>query len=256
MKSFLNKIEFHYTYVIMALGLVLTGHFANLLIFTSLIIIHESGHIITSLIYKYKIKKVIIYPYGGITKLDTLVNTKIEKDLLIAISGIIVQSIYFYIILFLYNKGIVREYIYNLFLIYHNSMLLFNILPIIPLDGSKIINLILSKYLNLNFSNNLTVVISFVTLSMILICGIYEKNYSMVMVVFVLLQNIWNYYKKIEYVYNKFILERYLYNIKYKNIKVIENKNKMYKNKTHLFKINNNLVEEREFLSNFFDKKS
>ncbi len=76
-------------------------------------------------------------------------------------------------------------------------MLLFNILPIIPLDGSKIINLIFSKYLNLNFSNNLTVLISFITLSMILIGDIYEKkNYSMVMVVFILLQNIWNYYKK------------------------------------------------------------
>ena len=54
-------------------------------------------------------------------------------------------------------------------------MLLFNVLPIIPLDGSKIINLIFSKYLNLNFSNNLTVLISFITLSMILIGGIYEK---------------------------------------------------------------------------------
>ena len=39
----------------MTLGLVLTGHFANLLIFTSLIIIHEFGHIITAAIYKYKI---------------------------------------------------------------------------------------------------------------------------------------------------------------------------------------------------------
>ena len=91
---------------------------------------------------------------------------------------------------------------------------------------------------------------------MILIGDIYEKNYSMVMVVFILLQNIWDYYKKIEYIYNKFVLERYLYNIKYKNIKVIDNKNKMYKNKTHLFKINNNLVEEKKFLSIFFDKKS
>lgn len=134
-------------------------------------------------------------------------------------------------------------------------MLLFNILPIIPLDGSKIVNLILSKYLNLNFSNNLIVLISFITLSMILIGDIYEKNYSMVMVVFILLQNIWNYYKKIEYIYNKFVLERYLYNIKYKSVKIINNKNKMYKNKTHLFKVNNSIIEEKSFLSNFFDKK-
>lgn len=248
-------MDFHYTYIIMAFGLVLTGHFINLIAFTSLIIIHEFGHVITATIYKYRIKKITIYPYGGITEFDTLVNTKIGKDLLIAISGIIFQSIYFYTIFFLYRNGIIREYTYNLFFTYHNSMLLFNVLPIIPLDGSKIINLIFSKYLNLNFSNNLTVLISFITLSMILIGGIYEKNYSMVMVVFILLQNIWNYYKKIEYIYNKFVLERYLYNIKYKSFKIINNKNKMYKNKTHLFKVNNNIIEEKSFLSNFFDKK-
>ena len=87
------------------------------------------------------------------------------------------------------------------------------------------------------------------------ISNIYENNYSMIMVVFVLLQNIWKYYKKIEYVYNKFILERYLYNIRYKSVKIIDNKNKMYKNKTHLFKVNNNIIEEKRFLSDFFNKK-
>lgn len=81
MKNFLNKMDFHYTYIIMAFGLVLTGHFINLIAFTSLIIIHEFGHVITATIYKYRIKKITIYPYGGITEFDTLVNTKIEKDL-------------------------------------------------------------------------------------------------------------------------------------------------------------------------------
>ena len=52
MKNILNKIEFHYTYIIMAFGLVITGHFVNLIIFTSLIIIHEMGHIIISKIWK------------------------------------------------------------------------------------------------------------------------------------------------------------------------------------------------------------
>lgn len=240
----------------MALGLVLTGHFSNLIIFTSLILIHELGHVITSMLFKYKIKKITIYPYGGITKLDTLINTNIEKDLFVSISGIIMQSIYFYILFLLYNNGIIREYIYHLFFIYHKSMFLFNMLPILPLDGSKIINLILSKYLNLNLANNLTVFISFTALIVLMVSNVFENNYSMLMVVGILLQNIWNYYKNIEYLYNRFTLERYLYNIRYKKLKVISDKNKMYKNKSHLFKINDILIEEKEYLKLFFDKKS
>ena len=143
MKNILTKIEFHYTYIIMALGLVLTGHFINLIVFTSLIIIHELGHYITSIIFKYKVDKIIIYPYGGVTKLNTIINTNITKDLVVAVSGIIFQTLYFIIIFFLYKNNIIREYTYNLFLLYHKSMLVFNLLPILPLDGGKIFLLLI-----------------------------------------------------------------------------------------------------------------
>ena len=69
------------------------------------------------------------------------------------------------------------------------------------------------------------------------------------------ISGVWNYYKNIEYLYNRFILERYLYNIRYKKIKIINDKNKMYKNKSHLFKINNIIIKEKEYLKYFFDKK-
>lgn len=240
----------------MALGLILTGHFSNLFIFTSLILIHEMGHILVAKLFKYKINKVIIYPYGGITKVDTIINTKIEDDILLAVSGIIIQLLYFYVIYILYNVGFIREYIYNLFYMYNSSMLLFNILPIIPLDGSKVINLILSKYISFKLSNNLTVLISFFTLIIFLMSSTYQNNYSMLMVIFILLKSILEYYKNIDYLFNRFILERYIYDIKFKSIKIVKDKNKMYKNKSHLFKIDNKLIEEKSYLKNFFIKKS
>ena len=206
MKIILSKIEFHYTFIIIALGFVLAGYFSNLIVFTSIIIIHELGHIITGLHFKYKLDKVIIYPYGGMTKFNTIINTNINKDILVAISGVIVQSIYFILITILYTKGYIREYIYNLFTIYNKSILLFNILPIIPLDGSKIINLILSKYLYYNLSNKLTIIISFITIIIILITRIYEYNYSFIIILGLLMKNIYDFYQNLEYIYNKFLL--------------------------------------------------
>ncbi|MBQ8192931.1 MAG: hypothetical protein IJZ46_02540 [Bacilli bacterium] len=255
MKNILAKIEFHYTFLIMAIGLVLTGHFANLLVFTSLILIHETGHFLTSIIFKYKVDKIIIYPYGGITKLNTMINTNIGKDLLIAISGTIVQSIYFIIIIILFNSGIIREYIYNLFLLYHNSMLLFNLLPVLPLDGSKIISLILAKFLNFNLANNLTVFISLITIIILLISKVYENNYSLLLSLGILMQNIYKFYKEISYIYNRFLLERYLYNFNYKKNKVINNKDKMYKNRIHFFYKNGIIQDEKAYLKDFFNKK-
>lgn len=255
MKTILNSIEFHYTYILMAFGLVITGHFVNLLIFSSIIIIHELGHYITARRLSYQIDRIIIYPYGGLTKLNTKINTKIENDFLVAISGLIMQSIYFGIIFFLYKIGVVREYSYNLFYLYHNSMLIFNLLPIYPLDGLKIVNLLLSKYFSLNVSNYLSVFISLITIVFFLFSGIYENNYSIVLIIGVLLYNIYKFYYDISYIYNRFILERYLFKFNYKDKKVIKSKDKMYKNKYHFFSSNGVLIKEEDYIRNFFEKK-
>jgi len=256
MKNILTKIEFHYTFLLVALSLILTGHFPNLIIFTSLIIIHELGHFLTATTLKYKVEKITIYPYGGITKLNTLVNTKIEKDLLIAVSGIIVQSIYYITIKQIYLMGFIREYIYNLFTLYHYSMLIFNLLPILPLDGSKIVNLILSKYLNFNLANRLTVILSFITIIIILLGRYYEGNYSFILIIGVLLKNIYKFYSEISYIYNKFLLERYLYNINYKKKIIINDKNKMHKNKTHIINRRGEIIPEKTYLNKIFNKKT
>ena len=96
------KIEFHYTYIIIAIGFILTGYFSNLIVFTSIIIIHELGHFTIAKLLKLNPTKIIIYPFGGITKMNNLINTAIPKELLVSVSGIVFQSIY-YLIIYLIN---------------------------------------------------------------------------------------------------------------------------------------------------------
>ena len=131
-------IEFHYTYLFIAFSFIITGHVKDLLVFTSIIIFHELGHYLMAKINKVKVKKITIYPFGGITTLDTLINININRELLIAMGGILFQTIYMIIIIILYKYGFVRGYIYNLYTRYNNSILYFNLLPIVSLDGFKI----------------------------------------------------------------------------------------------------------------------
>lgn len=254
MKSIFHKLEFHYTYLIMAFGLVITGHFANLLIFTSLIIVHECGHFIMAKIFRYKVDKIIIYPYGGITKLDTMVNTKIWQDLIVALGGVVFQLIYYFIIIFLYNNGFIRQYIYSLFYLYNKSMIFFNLLPIYPLDGSKIVGLLFCKYFKFNLANILVIVTSFFTIIILLISKEYENNYSYLMAILVLLQNIYKFYFSLDAIYNRFLVERYLYNFNYKRKKIIDSRHKMYKNKYHYFITRDGIVDEKKYLNSFFRK--
>ena len=187
--------------------------------------------------------------------MNNLINTKIIKEFSVAISGIIFQMIYYLIIVFLYNQGIVREYIFSLFKTYNTSILLFNLLPIHPLDGSKILNLLLSKIFPFNTTNKLNIIISIFTLIILISRNYYNLNYTLILTLGILLDNIIKYYKQLKYIFNKFLLERYIYNITYKKRKRIDNITKIYKEKYHIIKENNTYITEKQALSHKFKGK-
>ena len=246
------KIEFHYTYLFVAFSFIITGYFSNLLVFTSIIIIHELGHYLIAKLLNLNPKKIIIYPFGGITKMNNLINTKIEKELLVAIAGVLFQTIYYLIILIIYKNNIIREYIYDLYKTYHYSILFFNLLPIHPLDGSIIINLLLSKILPYKKTLILNIIISIITGIIILKINYYHFNYTTILIITIIIDNLIKYYKNINYLFNKFLLERYLYKLvpnKTKNITKITN---MYKDKYHIIKENNHYLTEKQLLNRRF----
>lgn len=249
------RIEFHRTYLIMALGFVVTGYYLNLMIFTSLILVHELGHYLMAIICRFNVEKIVIYPYGGMTKINDMINRDICEELLIATSGVIVQYLFYLVIVFLYKEGIVRYYTYNLYTLYNRQMIFFNLLPIFPLDGGKILNLILGKYLPYYRANNVSIIISFLVISLIVGLSVYSYNYSNVMVMGILLTYLYKFFTRRKYLYHRFLLERYLYKIEYPKIKIIKNIKGMFKNKSHLIHTKNNYIKEQDVLSILFIKK-
>ena len=139
-KSILKKVNINPIFFFLAFTSIITGLFKDFLVFSSIILFHELGHILAALYYKWKIKQINFYPFGGYIEFNEILNKPIKEEMIIVISGLISQTLYFFIILFLYINAYVSENIYNLFKHYHSSILLFNLIPIFPLDGIKIIN--------------------------------------------------------------------------------------------------------------------
>ena len=152
-------MTFHYSYIIMAFGYVISGYYINLIAITSLLLIHELGHYTAAKLLKFKVLKIVIYPFGGITKIHDLINKDINEEILVATSGVIFQFIFYLIIVYLNHINIIRDYTLNIYTLYNNQIIFFNLMPIYPLDGAKIINLLLSKFFNYNLSNKLTIII-------------------------------------------------------------------------------------------------
>ena len=175
------------------------------------------------------------------------INTPIIVELLILINGPIFQTIAYIILLYLFNNY------RDLVTLYHVGILLFNLLPIYPLDGGKLLNLLFNTFISYKKSLKIMIYISYIITIFIFIINNNIKINIIVMGLF-LLYLIKNESNKIELKYNKFLLERYLNNYNFKNIKIINNINKMYRGKKHIIKCNGNYYLENELLEKKYKK--
>ncbi len=235
------KIKIHFFFYVVLLISFFTGHFKTFITMTIITIFHELGHIITSQIFKWEIDKVIVMPVSLLTIYNIKINTKKYQELLVTIMGPIFQLFLFFFI----KDAIILKY--NLIL------LLFNLLPIYPLDGSKIFKIILYDYIPFIYVENINIYLSVITILFLLV--ISQCNLIIILVSVIFIFKVIEEYKKRKYIFNKFLFERYLYKIKYKKSKIINGlkKDDFYKNYHHNFITKNKIVTEEEFLGKMFD---
>ena len=210
---------------------------------------HELGHVFIAIIFKYEIKKINIYPFGGYTIFEYDINRPFIEELLLFSFGIIFQLI----LLIIFNIFIDNStYIYRIFYSYNLTIILFNLLPIIPLDGGKLLNIIINYILPFKVSHKLSIYISYIIILLIII--FFNKDINMIIMCMLLLFLLIKEHKNHIYLYNLFLVERYIKNIKFKKDNFI-NSNKISKMKKYLrniFIIDNEYVDEKDMLKKYY----
>ena len=209
------------------------------------------GHVFFIKLFKYRIVSIELFPFGGFTIIDKKINTSINKDILISFGGILFQLITF-LVVYLF-KDAFNNITYNLIIYYNFILMMFNLIPIIPLDGNNIIHLLLEKIFSYQVSYFLNFTISIVFL-IIFVAINYVYRLDNYFIVSFLLYKIIIYIKNYKYMYNRFLLERYLYKFKYNKI---NNNTKdikyLRKNVLHYFKNNNKYISEINKLKEYFN---
>lgn len=240
------KIKIHDSTYIFLLISFLSGYFEYMYILLIIIFIHELGHYTLAKLNKVDIENIIIYPFGGITKLDCDLNISIKKETIILLGGILFQILFFLLIKKLYIVNHTTTHVYNIFKKINYILISFNFLPIIPLDGGKLLNIFLDKFISYKKSNYVTIIISIIFVMIFLLNK--RTIFSLILSIF-LLKEIYIEQKNIKFKYNKFLLERNINNYNFKRIKIINDINDFKRDNYHI--INNEF--ERNFLSKMFD---
>lgn len=255
MKSIFKKIKINnLTYFLLFICL-LSGLFKNILIIFLIIIVHEFGHIFFIKRFNYEIMSIELYPFGGITNVEKDLNAPINHDLIITLGAFIFQLILILIFFCAFKFNLITEVTYYLFKKYNQAIIIFNLLPIIPLDGHVLFKCLLEKAFTYKKSAIISVVCSIIGIIFYLTFN-YIYSLNNYLIVTLLIYKTASYVKNYNYLYNRFLLERYLNNYPYKKSKH-ENKIgfKNFRRETlHFFKVGNRYVHEREILKKKFDK--
>ena len=172
-------------------------------------ILHELGHLFMGLLLGLKPEKIDLIPMGlavsfkvnisDFNKKKKRGNVEVLKEILIAIAGPVVNLI----IVILALTFIKDEMLKNL-IVYANLLIfMFNLLPIYPLDGGRILNGVLHIFVGkreaMKLSYNISMIITIIVTAIASIGILYYKNIA----IFFVIMYLWIIVLKEVFVYRK-----------------------------------------------------
>jgi len=250
MKKLLDRVEIHpLTYIVLLISFF-ASFFEYMFLLLFIIFVHELGHLIMASFLGFKISKITLFPFGGITTYDSNINENILKEILICICGPIIQI--FLLILIINLNEFILESTYDKFILINKYLLLFNLLPISPLDGGKLLNLICDYFIAYKKSMFLVLSFSLLLDLFFIFYFLFIKKDILIFILFLLtLKNIINEIINIKNKYNKFLLERYLFKYNYKNGNYIKRISDLKRNNTHKIIRDNFIYDEKSYLKKY-----
>lgn len=218
-----------FTYLFLILSM-LSGYFREMFIVFIILVIHELGHFFLMKFMDIKVNSITIYPYGGMIKSNMIINTNSLKVIFISLGGVLIQLLLWCIVFLIYKIDIINTFYYEVFFKYNFYIILFNLLPIYPLDGYKVLNSFLELFVSFKKSIYISFIINIIFLILFFLY-LYIYRVSNYLIIVFLLVNLFNYIREIKYIMNKFYVERIIYDLKYNGLISVNSKESMYKNR-------------------------
>lgn len=165
-------VKIHLTLILMFLYNYFWGKLETLFICYMFIIMHELSHMVVALLLKIDIEEISFMPVGVNAKYLGRISPL--KELIISISGPIGTLIF----AFLYNNKI--YYLINI------CIVIFNMIPIYPLDGGRVLRVLLKFILGDKIGQNISTYLTNILVIIFLLVGIfiaaYYKNFFFLIV--------------------------------------------------------------------------
>jgi stage IV sporulation protein FB len=205
------KIHFHPVLLLFIIISFLTGTFVELFILFSIVLFHELGHYLMAVKFNWRIRKIMLWIFGGVMDTEEHGTRPIYEEMLVICAGPFQHLILQFIIVIVSEAHLFSQSILDLLFYYNTVIFLFNLLPIFPLDGGKLLQLFISKYIPYKKAYYYTVFFSMVVCLLLLVLQIAVFSFTLstfFLFIFLFMENRME-WKRRTYAFIRFLLKRY-----------------------------------------------
>lgn len=166
-------MKFHLSFFwLIFLVLALYSHvLKTYFIIFSFLFIHEMGHILMARFFRYEVSDIYLYPFGFSARIHHLNHGTSFEIIVIMLSGLSMHLFFVFLIDLMQYFSLIsityEEYLHHMNL----SILFFNLLPIYPLDGGRLLFAFFRLFLSYSWSKTIVFSLSFICLSYFMIIG-------------------------------------------------------------------------------------
>lgn len=182
------RIHFSLWWIVFFLLSLFSHQLQTYLIVFLMLFAHEFGHILCAYRLGYDIKSVTIYPFGCGACIENIDHGNLWEEFLIIFCGISMHLIYPLIFRVLLEFDVLSSVYYDYLMMMNRSIFLFNMLPIFPLDGGRILDCFFHLFFVYSRARMCTIITSFLILCAVYMSGLISGFSGLMVVVFLFIQ--------------------------------------------------------------------
>jgi stage IV sporulation protein FB len=203
----------HPLFVLLMMTSILTGYFVEMLTLFGVVTIHELGHVAAAKSFGWRVREVQLLPFGGVAAVDEASNVPAREEFLVALCGPLQNA---WMAAFAYTMNLLGwgDSAYWQYFLQANVVVgLFNLLPVLPLDGGKMLQSLLSYVISYHRAMTVSTYLSLLVSIMVVIAAVIRYpgggvQLNLLVIGIFLFYSNWFGYKNLPYLFLRFLVNR------------------------------------------------
>jgi len=129
----------HPLFLVLLVLLSLSGYLPQAAVVVSVLFLHELGHITAAWLHELSCARIDIFPFGGVAEIAGIDVVRPEDDMAVAVAGPLGNLLLVALATLLQDWRIWNPALMDLFVGTNLSMAVLNLLPVLPLDGGRVL---------------------------------------------------------------------------------------------------------------------